>query len=120
MSPANPNTPPSPRNRLLARREQLQQLDKDSDRAREPVTLDQTSVGRLSRMDAMQGQAMAEATHQRRLGELRRIDAALERLENGEYGRCLVCDEPIPELRLAFDPTATLCIGCAEAREQRR
>jgi len=120
MPPANTHKPSSPADRLLARRRELQQLDTDSDQARDPVTLDQTSVGRLSRMDAMQGQAMAEATHQRRLAELRRIDAALLRLEHGDYGQCLVCEEPIPEQRLAFDPTATLCIACAEARERQR
>jgi DnaK suppressor protein len=120
MPPTKTNAPETPGERLLVRRRELQQLDSDSDQARNPVTLDQTSVGRLSRMDAMQGQAMAEATHQRRLAELRRIDAALRRLEHGDYGQCLACEEPIPEARLAFDPTATLCIACAEARERQR
>ena len=63
------------------------------------VELDQASVGRISRMDAMQGQAMAIAANQRRQIELQKIGAALERIVQGEYGYCLECDEGIAEPR---------------------
>ena len=88
-----------------------------SDESAQPVSLDQTSVGRLSRMDAMQGQAMAQATQARRAQLLRGIQAALVRLENGEYGLCQACDEPINTKRLEIDPVAEFCISCAEARQ---
>jgi DnaK suppressor protein len=81
------------------------------------VELDQTKVGRLSRMDALQAQAMAQASEQRREQSLRRIDAALKRLDDDEYGDCLRCDEPINPKRLEFDPTVTLCIECASKAE---
>ena len=45
-------------------------------------------------------------------GELARIEAALKRLENGVYGKCLSCGEPISEARLAAVPTATACRRC--------
>lgn len=84
------------------------------------VELDQTSVGRLSRMDALQGQAMSKEQGRRRELELQKIAAALRRLEAGDYGNCLACDEPIAMKRLLLDPAATLCISCASAREVQR
>lgn len=81
--------------------------------SRAPVALDQQSVGRLSRMDAMQGQAMAQATERRRLTRIRQVEAALKRIEDGEFGYCLACGEEIEERRLDTDPAAPLCIACS-------
>ena len=81
------------------------------------MELDQTKVGRLSRMDAMQSQAMAQAAQRQRLETLRRVELALARLERGEYGLCVDCDEPINPKRLEVDPAAERCIGCAEAAD---
>ena len=83
--------------------------------ARDIVTLDQQSVGRLSRMDAMQQQAMAKATQTRKDTESRQIKAALQRLGGGEFGYCLRCGEAIPEARLSLTPTATTCVACARS-----
>ncbi|SIO11172.1 transcriptional regulator, TraR/DksA family [Rhodovulum sp. ES.010] len=77
------------------------------------VELDQQSVGRLSRMDALQQQAMAKAQQGRRAGAERRIKAALARIENGEFGYCTECGEGIGARRLDLDPTAPTCINCA-------
>lgn len=98
---------------LLARRSELEEEDRISAEARGPVTLQQDSVGRLSRMDAMQQQQMALAAEQRRKGERARIDAALARVEEGEWGYCLACGEEIAEKRLAHDPSVAKCVGCA-------
>ncbi|MBT8460056.1 MAG: TraR/DksA C4-type zinc finger protein [Boseongicola sp.] len=78
------------------------------------VTLDQQSVGRLSRMDAIQRQAMAQALARRRAGRRQRILAALRRIEEDEYGYCLDCGDDIAAGRLKLDPTVTLCLSCAE------
>lgn len=101
------------RARLLAARDELEALREQSAESRQTVTLDQQSVGRLSRMDAMQGQAMAQAAEQRRATEIARIGAALQRIDDGTYGECLRCGEAIAEKRLAVDPAATLCVDCA-------
>ena len=77
------------------------------------VELDQQAVGRLSRMDALQNQAMAKATHARRGVEKTRLKAALERISEGEYGFCEDCGDDIALGRLEFDPAALLCISCA-------
>jgi DnaK suppressor protein len=81
------------------------------------VELDQSKVGRLSRMDALQQQAMLDATRARAQRERLRIQSALSRIEQGDYGRCVQCDEPIALGRLNFDPATPLCIGCASRLE---
>ena len=81
------------------------------------VTLDQNSVGRLSRMDALQGQAMAQENLRRCERRLLDVDWALRALDRGDYGRCMESDEQIPTQRLAFDPLVQRCIPCASAAE---
>lgn len=104
--------------KLRERREEILALIEGHGEDAKPVELDQTRVGRLSRMDALQNQAMAQETERRRQQELVRIEAALRRLEDGSYGDCVECGEPIAEKRLALDPSAVLCIDCA-AKDQR-
>ena len=105
------------RQQLLDLQKDLAALKTTAAAASGVVELDQTSVGRLSRMDALQGQAMSKEQGRRRALELQKISAALRRIETGDYGFCLGCDEPIAIQRLRLDPAATLCIRCASARE---
>ncbi|AKQ40975.2 transcriptional regulator TraR/DksA family protein [Aurantiacibacter atlanticus] len=102
---------------LNERLAELDRLDRLSAEGREPVTLQQDSVGRLSRMDAMQQQAMAQAEGRRRQAERARIAAAIARLEEGEWGFCMTCGETIAQGRLANDPAVANCIGCASANQ---
>lgn len=98
---------------LEQRREELLATNDMGQASRKPVELDQSSVGRLSRMDAMQNQAMAQATQRRRLVELRRIEQAFEAIAQGEYGFCIECGEEIALKRLEIDPAAMACVKCA-------
>ena len=98
---------------LEAERESLDNLSDATEDERRPVELDQQSVGRLSRMDAMQVQAMAQAVEGRRRQRQAQIVAALKRLDEGEYGYCVVCGEDIPAKRLEVDLTAARCVDCA-------
>jgi RNA polymerase-binding transcription factor DksA len=61
----------------------------------------------LEEQDALSG---IEAVHRAEIAEIR---AALARLDAGSYGRCRVCDTPIPAGRLAALPTATTCLSHA-------
>jgi len=106
------------RDRLLRLREDLESLAATSEESSQTVELDQARVGRLSRMDALQAQAMAQASSRRRAIMLRNIAGALARIESGEYGRCQSCDDAIHQKRLEFDPAALLCIQCAERAEK--
>ena len=99
--------------RLEETRGELESLSEISKEARDTVELDQQAVGRLSRMDAMQQQAMAEAQERTRQLDLQRIELAERRIREGDYGYCTTCDEEIPDGRLAIDPMAERCVGCA-------
>jgi len=105
------------RMKLLDLREELQVLAQTANASAQVVELDQARVGRLSRMDAMQAQAMSQATGRRRELMLKKITAALARMDEDDYGLCRSCDEPINPKRLEYDPTAILCVSCAERSE---
>ena len=96
---------------------ELLEAGETGQQAEEVVELDQARVGRLSRMDAMQAQAMSQETGRRRRQHVVNIDAALERVRSGDFGTCFECGENIKPGRLLADPTARLCISCAEALE---
>tara|TARA_B100000963_G_scaffold84388_1_gene72026 strand:- start:991 stop:1317 length:327 start_codon:yes stop_codon:yes gene_type:complete len=99
---------------LLAKRQELTDLlDVSADDAA-PVELDQTQQGRLSRMDALQQQAMAAETQRRRHRQVLLLDAALQRLDDGEYGHCVSCGEEIEANRLELDPATPFCIAHAK------
>lgn len=104
--------------KLIALRAELDSIAATGDAAAEVVELDQSKVGRLSRMDAMQAQAMSQASGRRRAEKRKMIDRALRRIEDGTFGICRSCDQPIAQKRLEFDPTASLCIACATEEEQ--
>jgi len=107
------------RTKLEAMREELQALTHMAAESASTVELDQSRVGRLSRMDALAGQAMSQETRRRRLVLLQQVAAALKKLDRGEYGECDECLEPINPQRLALHPAAPLCISCAAAAESR-
>ncbi len=87
------------RNELLSLRQNLREAQETGNQAEATVELDQTRVGRLSRMDAMQAQAMSIETGRRRRQKLLQIDAALRRIDEGEYGYCQECGEDIAAKR---------------------
>jgi DnaK suppressor protein len=82
-----------------------------------PVELDQTRVGRLSRQDALQSQALSVAALERNRTQINRLRMALKRLDDGDYGYCRECGEEIPEARLEVDPAADYCVACAQRLE---
>lgn len=99
---------------LQTLRRQYRDESQRSQSQRATVELDQTTTGRLSRMDALQSQAMAQAAERRRFVQLQRIEQALKRLDEGWYGECIECGEWIGKGRLKLDPAALKCIECAE------
>lgn len=102
----------------LARLRDVRAASEATARDRKPVEWNQAAVGRLSRMDAMQIQAMAAASEQMRAREIRKIEAAIARIDTGEYGHCVTCGEEISAKRLGADPTVAICIQCAAASQR--
>jgi len=103
---------------LEASKVELERLLDLSRESGAPVALD-TSIGRLTRVDALQQQGMAQATIRASELRLSQVIAALDRMERETYGDCLRCGEPIALARLRVRPEATLCLGCQDARERR-
>jgi len=102
---------------LVSSQQALEEQMLSTGSSTKPVTLDQQSVGRVSRIDAIQQQQMAIANQQQADQLLKRIEQALLKINSGEYGTCLQCDEPIAFARLQAQPYATLCIDCQSASE---
>ena len=102
---------------LIAKQQEFELQMAGADAATKPVTLDQQSVGRVSRIDAIQQQQMAIANQQQTAQLLKRIELALHRIDSDEYGFCFQCEEPIAFVRLQAQPFASLCIECQSASE---
>ena len=102
---------------LLQQRDTLMVSQQLGQSATETVALDQSSVGRVSRIDAMQSQSMAIETTRLRQQQLRQITTALAMIESGDYGFCTECDTEIDVKRLAIDPAAMQCVACASRLE---
>ncbi len=98
--------------------EELHKLLADTSDGAQPVSLDEP-IGRLSRVAAMQQQSMLQANRRTARVRLARVEAALRRHANGEYGRCVDCEEEIGYARLKAQPEAAFCFECQESREVR-
>lgn len=104
---------------LKLQKQVLRQQLEDNQHSSAPVTLDQQSVGRVSRIDAIQQQQMAIANREQDSIILKMIDAALERAKADEYGYCLECGEPIGYARLEVQPQSPCCLACQSILEKR-
>ncbi len=104
---------------LYQQQQKILELQETLNDAARPVELDQASVGRLSRMDAMQGQNMALASKRRTEQHLKRILATLQRfeIEDEDYGFCCDCGDEIDFNRLKYDPTVLRCCRCQQKRD---
>ena len=94
---------------------QLQALTDAGGADRSPVALDQQSIGRVSRVDSLQVQAMAHASERRRKARRSQLVEALKRLDAGEFGWCAECGEAIAGKRLDIDPAVTRCVECVSS-----
>jgi len=104
--------------RLIKRQKRITTLLNTDNGLSDPVELDQTRQGRLSRMDALQMQAMAKETTRRHQVELQRIASALKRIEDDEYGYCVVTGEAIESARLEADPAVPTSLAAAKSSEK--
>lgn len=74
--------------------------------------IDQSAVGRLSRIEALQNAGLTQNLHERERAQLEAVAEALERLDQGSYGRCVACQEPIQFERLLVFPETRTCAHC--------
>ena len=105
------------RQTLLTSKEELEELLRISESSADTVSLDQSKVGRVSRVDALQQQAMAQANRETYKKRLVMVNKALAKMGGDDYGFCEVCDEDIAFARLQIRPESSLCIACQEKKE---
>ncbi len=103
---------------LTALKGDLEVLLEVSRESVQPVDLDQP-IGRLSRIDAIQQQKMAQSSRQNHTRRLQQVKAALVAVDVGVYGECKQCEEDIGYPRLVARPEAPLCVDCQTAVERR-
>lgn len=102
------------RQELSRQLKKLERSMKVTDEAMNPVTLDQTAVGRLSRMDSLQNQSLTRNLQEREQVKLALIQAAFLRMEEGTYGVCVDCGGEIPFQRLFVFPEGPTCSSCGD------
>jgi len=97
---------------LSAQLRKLERSMRVTDQALKPVELDQTAVGRLSRIDSLQNQGLTRNLHEREQIKLAHVREALRRMDEGTYGRCTACSSTIPFPRLYVFPETPTCAAC--------
>jgi len=102
---------------LELQRNELMSSQQKAQSSTQTVELDQSSVGRVSRVDALQSQSMAVETTRLRQQQIRKISTALALIESGDYGYCSICDDEIDPRRLEIDPASIMCVPCASKQE---
>lgn len=106
------------RNRIVEGLVNVKAAIAEANSASATVMLDQSSVGRLSRMDAMQQQAIAQGIRERQEMQKAKLEAALARIDSGSFGACCECGEPVEAERLALDPSVVFCLTCQGERSK--
>jgi DnaK suppressor protein len=116
MSELTPEQVDAFRARLVELKATIQEALEQSAGER-PVERSGSAIGRLSRMDAMQVQEMAQMGRRQLDVRLKRIDASLQAIERGKFGVCRECKGPIDLRRLEALPEAPFCLPCQESFE---
>ena len=76
-----------------------------------PIPLD-ASIGRISRMDAINNRTINESSLREKKKILQRLEKALERSGDKDFGNCQKCGNEIPFGRLEYMPHVTRCVDC--------
>lgn len=101
------------RQELLRELAKLERSMRTTEEGLRPVELDPGAVGRLSRIDELQNQALTRNLREREQLKMGALLQALRRLEEGDYGRCTECGTEIPLDRLLVFPDASTCVSCS-------
>ena len=90
-------------------KEKIEKLERDT----QPIS-PENSIGRVSRMDAINNKSVAEAGLRSAKRKLNQLEKAYVKVDNPEFGNCAVCKNPIPTARLMYMPESTRCVRCAD------
>jgi DnaK suppressor protein len=85
----------------------------DYEELTKPISPDD-SIGRLTRMDAIQNKSVAEAALRQSRDKLNKLRYALSHLDDPEFGKCAKCGNKIPVGRILLRPESPYCVHCAQ------
>ena len=94
---------------IVLTKEKIEGLEK----ATQPIS-PENSIGRISRMDAINNKSVAEAALRSSSQKLSKLRVALSKLDQPDFGICTFCKNPIPPARLMYMPESTRCVRCAD------
>ncbi|ETR72533.1 MAG: Zinc finger, DksA/TraR C4-type [Candidatus Magnetoglobus multicellularis str. Araruama] len=97
-------------------RDKMDSLQKDIEsyhKSSRPVSPD-NAIGRLTRMEAINSKSINEAALQKAKHTFSKLEYALTRINDPDFGLCRECDEPIKFGRLKIMPETDICVKCAE------
>ena len=81
-----------------------------------PIAPD-NAIGRLTRMEAIGSKGVSEASLSSAQRKLAKLETALNKIENPEFGVCIRCASPIPKGRMISMPESVTCVACAETKK---
>jgi len=93
--------------------EKTQKIIEDFKQISQPVAPD-NAIGRVSRMDAINNKAVADAGLRQAEDKLKKLNYALSKIDSEEFGVCRRCGGDIPLGRLALIPQSLFCVKCAK------
>lgn len=73
----------------------------------------ENSLGRISRMDAINNKSVAEAALRNKKKKIAQMKLALSNIDKEGFGTCENCKRPIQPARLIYMPESTKCVNCA-------
>ncbi len=73
----------------------------------------ENAIGRISRMDAINNKSVTEAALRKAKDKLNKLDLALTRVDEDDFGICIRCQRPIPPGRIMIMPQARTCVKCS-------
>ncbi len=88
--------------------QQIDQLVEDT----KPIA-PENSLGRITRMDAINNKSVAEATLRTTRRKMDKLQNALKKIDEKDFGKCIKCKGPIPIQRLMYMPESNNCVRCA-------
>ena len=85
---------------------------KDMEEMTKPIK-PENSLGRISRMDAINTKGVLEVSLRNKRSKLNKLKVAFQKIDEDDFGECASCGNAIQEGRLLFMPESTKCIKCA-------
>jgi len=85
----------------------------DIEKSTQPIA-PENSIGRVSRMDAINNKSVMEAALRNKKAKLAKLKMALSNIDRSDFGYCSMCKNPIQQGRLIYMPESTRCIRCAD------